>query len=32
MIELNLPKYSKVVAKRKEHKKITKNSNKPLIN
>ena len=31
MRELNLPKYSKVVAKRKENKKITKNNNKPRI-
>ena len=29
--ELNLPKYSKVVVKRKENKKITKNTNRPRI-
>lgn len=29
--ELNLPKYSNVVANKKENKKITKNSNSPRI-
>jgi len=31
IIELNLPKYSKVVVDRKENKKTTKNNNKPRI-